>query len=58
MYRSYGLLAGTAAFVFGFTCDAARAQVSFKQFVVGCLITNMSADGSVEVGNSGRCSCS
>jgi probable HAF family extracellular repeat protein len=53
MYGSYRLLAGAAVVLLGFACDTARGQVSFKQFVQGCLITNMSADGSVAVGNYG-----
>ena len=52
MRQSYGLL-GTAALLLTLTCEPARAQVSFKQFVEGCLITDMSADGSVAVGNYG-----
>ena len=53
MRQSYGLWAGTAALVLSFMCDSARAQVSFNEFVEGCLITSMSADGSVAVGNYG-----
>ena len=34
-------------------CGSARAQVTFKDFVEGCLITSVSADGSVVVGTYG-----
>ncbi len=53
MRQSYGLWAGTAALVLSFVCDSARAQVTFNAFVEGCLITSMSADGSVAVGTYG-----
>jgi len=51
MRERCGLLAGAAALLLSLTCDQARAQVSFKEFAEGCLITSMSADGSVAVGN-------
>ncbi len=53
MRRSYGLWTGTAALVLSFMCDPARAQVTFNAFVEGCLITSVSADGSVVVGSYG-----
>ena len=53
MYYSYRPVAAAAALLLSLTCGPARAQVSFKPFVDGCLITSMSADGSVAVGNYG-----
>src|ERR1051325_3901785 len=53
MRQPYRLLARTAVLVLNVTCGLAMAQVSFREFVEGCLITSMSADGSVAVGNYG-----
>jgi hypothetical protein len=50
MRQTLGLFTGTAALLLNFTCSLATAQVTFKPFVDYCLITGMSADGSVAVG--------
>src|SRR5262245_47014554 len=50
MRQPLGLLIATAALLLSFTCVPATAQVTFKPFVDFCLITGLSADGSVAVG--------
>lgn len=39
-----------AALLLSFSCPSAKAQVTFKPFAEFCLVTDMSADGSVAVG--------
>src|SRR5262245_50042607 len=50
MHLPRGSFMGTAALLLSFSCSPAKAQVTFKAFAEFCIVTGMSADGSVAVG--------